>query len=97
MSVNELCVRILGNSFTWIEDETLPCEMAFECEGRFFMLSFLSQPIPSTLKAYNDEEQDYVNAFGVEVLRVGNRLQVVSENLNKRTLLAIKKALRYVR
>ena len=97
MTVEELCVRVLGNSFTWIEDNTLPCEMAFECEGHFFMLSFISKPIASTLKAYNDEEQDYVNAFGVEVLRVGNRLQVVSNGLNKRSLLAIKKALRYVR
>lgn len=97
MSVDELCVRILGDTFAWIEDETLPCDVAFECEGHFFMLSFLSRPIPSTLKAYNDDEQDYVNAFGIEVLRTGNRLRVVSETLDKRTLLAIRKALRHVR
>ena len=96
MTVEELCVRVLGDSFTWIESDNLPCEMAFECEGHFFMLSFVSKPIAASLKAYSDSEQDYVNAFGVEVLRVGNRLQVVGTELNKRTLLAIRKALRYV-
>lgn len=92
----ELCLRVFGENFSIIEDNTLPCDAAFTYEGRFFMLVFTEQPIASSLKAYNDESQDYVKAFGTEVLRSGNRLHVVSNQLNKKTLLAIRKALRYV-
>lgn len=92
----ELCGRVFGESFNWVNEEDLPCDAAFNYEGQFFMLVFAKEMIASSLKAYHDAEQDYLQAFGVEVLRVGNRLHVVSNQDSKRTLLAIRKALRYV-
>lgn len=89
MLLEKAMVKLLGGLFAWDEATS-----TFTCGDYLFALEFTDEPIPSSLKHFHDQEQDYVEVFGVEVLRVGNRLRVVAPNLTTKNIMAITRAIR---